>query len=196
MIAFKYTKTDGAEYLSHLDVLRHIDRTFRRGKIEVNLSLGFNKHPLIYLNNPLGLGIKSVAEYGAVDSDFQGDFIKTFNDCSPSGIKCKAVKIFDKNPNYANGITACEYKICGIAPFDPIEIENQKSIVLRDLRGREIDIRPRICSIEWKNGVLSATLLSGANNLRPDLFTNYLSEKFGGKAENIVKTKSIGDNVF
>ena len=29
MIAFRYTKTDGAEYLSHLDLLRHIERTLR-----------------------------------------------------------------------------------------------------------------------------------------------------------------------
>ena len=45
MIAFKYTKTDGAEYLSHLDLLRHITRTLRRSGIQVNASEGFHPHP-------------------------------------------------------------------------------------------------------------------------------------------------------
>ena len=45
MIAFRYTKTDGAEYISHLDLLRHIDRILRRAGIEVGYSQGFHKHP-------------------------------------------------------------------------------------------------------------------------------------------------------
>ena len=53
MIAFKYTKTDGAEYLSHLDLLRHIERTLRRAGIKVNLSEGFpSRQPENFLNNP------------------------------------------------------------------------------------------------------------------------------------------------
>ena len=61
MIAFRYTKKDGAEYLSHLDLLRHIYRTLRRAGIPVAYSQGFHRHPRIFLNNPLGTGIKSVA---------------------------------------------------------------------------------------------------------------------------------------
>ena len=58
MIAFKYTKTDGAEYISHLDMLRHIDRTLRRAGIEVEYSQGYHKHPRIFMGNPLALGVK------------------------------------------------------------------------------------------------------------------------------------------
>ena len=58
MIAFRYTKTDGAEYLSHLDLLRHIDRTLRRAGIKVKMSEGFHPHPKIFMNKPRGLGIK------------------------------------------------------------------------------------------------------------------------------------------
>ncbi len=49
MIAFRYTKTDGAEYLSHLDLLRHIDRTLRRAGIKVKMSEGFHPHPKIFI---------------------------------------------------------------------------------------------------------------------------------------------------
>ena len=87
MICFKYTKTDGAEYLSHLDLLRHIDRTLKRACIDVKKSEGFHPHPRIFMNNPLGLGIKSVAEYCAVETDFDGDFKEAFNANSPKGVK-------------------------------------------------------------------------------------------------------------
>jgi radical SAM-linked protein len=196
MIAFKYTKTDGAEYLSHLDLLRHIDRTLRRANITIERSEGFNKHPRIFLNNPLGLGIKSVAEYATIDTPFDGDFATLFNAFSPAGVKCLGYKIVDKNMNYANSITKCRYEVNGIKPFDERKILDEESIKIVDTRGREVDIRPRIYAIEWQNDTLSFVLGCGENNLRPDLLCTYLEEHFGGKAEGLIKTQSYGENVF
>jgi radical SAM-linked protein len=196
MIAFKYTKTDGAEYLSHLDLLRHVDRTLRRAGIPVAQSEGFNKHPKIYLNNPLGLGIKSVAEYATIDTPFTGNFKELFNAFSPAGIKCQDYKIVDKNQNYANCIDKCRYEVSGILPFDENIILNEESIIICDTRGRQVDIRPRIYLIERGENTLSFVLGCGENNLRPDLFCDYLQQKFGGKAEGLIKTQSYGENVF
>ena len=60
MIAFKYTKTDSAEFLSHLDLLRHVYRTLRRAQIPVAMSEGYHAHARIFLNNPLPVGVRSV----------------------------------------------------------------------------------------------------------------------------------------
>ncbi len=192
MIAFKYTKTDGAEYISHLDLLRHIDRTLRRAKIEVKYSQGFHKHPRIFMGNPLALGVRSVSEYCTVDTDFCGDFLPLFNEHSPGGIKCLAAKVMQTNPNFAESIKACRYEAEGIAPFDVHEIQSCASIVITDLRGRTVDIRPRICSVEWQGEKLLFTLYCGEKNLRPDLFCSYLSQKYGGEAAYILKTESFG----
>ena len=191
MIAFKYTKTDGAEYLSHLDLLRHIYRTLRRAGIPVNYSGGFHKHPRIFLNNPLGTGIKSAAEYAAVESGFDGDFMEEFNKFSPSGVKCLKWAHTDKNPNYANCIVKCTYSAQGINKFDARELLEKESIRICDLRGREVDIRPRIYAVEWQGDKLLFTLGCGENNLRPDLFCDYLCSLYGGNARGILKTASI-----
>lgn len=196
MIAFKHTKTNGAEYLSHLDLLRHIDRTLKRAEIKVKTSEGFNPHPKIYMNSPLGLGIKSVAEYCAVDCDFTGNFKEAFNANSPSGVKCLDFKEVTENPNYAYAIKSCKYSAEGLADFNPDEILNKKSIVATDGRGREIDLRERICALEFADGRLYFTLLCGEKNLRPDFFCEYLENHFGGKAQNIIKLFSFGENVF
>lgn len=191
MIALKYTKTDGAEYLSHLDLLRHIYRTLRRAEIPINYSEGYHAHPRIFLNNPLGTGIKSVAEYATIDTPFEGDFGGLFNACSPAGVKSLKWAHVHSNQNYANCIVKCSYSASGIPPFDAQELLARESIVLTDLRGREVDIRPRIYAVERHGDEILFTLGCGENNLRPDLFCQYLSSLYGGRATDIIKTASF-----
>lgn len=190
MIAFEFTKTNGAEYISHLDLLRHIYRTLRRAGIPVNYSGGFHKHPRIFLNNPLGTGIKSVAEYATIDTPFDGDFAGEFNAHSPAGIKCLKWAHVKDNQNYANCIVKCTYSAEGIPPFDIASLLARDSIEITDMRGRKVDIRPRIYAVERKGDELVFTLGCGENNLRPDLFCDYLCSVYGGRARNITKTAS------
>ncbi len=196
MIAFRYTKTDGAEYISHLDLLRHIDRILRRAGIEVGYSQGFHKHPRIFMGNPLALGVKSVSEYCTVDAATDKDFAQLFNRFSPEGVKCLAWKNTEQNPNFAESIKACRYEATGLAHFDAEEILSQKEIIITDMRGRTVDIRPRIYGIEWHGDKLVFTLCCGEKNLRPDLMCSYLKELYGGEAKVILKTDSFGDSVF
>ena len=158
MIAFEFTKTNGAEYISHLDLLRHIYRTLRRAGIPVNYSGGFHKHPRIFLNNPLGTGIKSVAEYATIDTPFDGDFAGEFNAHSPAGIKCLKWAHVKDNQNYANCIIKCTYSAEGIPPFDIAALLARDSIEITDMRGRKVDIRPRIYAVERKGDELVFTL--------------------------------------
>ena len=196
MIAFKYTKTDGAEYLSHLDLLRHIDRTLKRAGIRINVSEGFHPHPKIFMNSPLGLGVKSLAEYCTADCVCEGDFKELFNACSPAGVKCLAYKTTDLNPNYANTIESCTYSAEGIKPFDTREFLARANITVTDKRGRTVDIRPRIYALEQAEGKLTFTLGCGQNNLRPDLFTEILESEFKGKTYGLIKTHSHGKYTF
>lgn len=69
MIVLKYRKTGSVCFISHIDLLRHMDRVIRRGKIAVKYSQGFNPHALMFFSPPLSLGISSTAEYLSIDSD-------------------------------------------------------------------------------------------------------------------------------
>lgn len=196
MIAFKYTKTDGAEYISHLDLLRHIYRTLRRAKIEVKLSAGFHPHPRIFMNNPLGLGIKSEAEFCTVDSVFEGDFRELFNRFSPQGIKCADFRTVQENPNFADSIESCTYCATGIKKFDTEKYLSAPEIIITDKRGRKVDIRPRIYALSFEGDKLVFTAGCGKENLRPDLFCEILQAEYGGQTTDIVKTNSSGKYTF
>ena len=58
----KYTKGDRVKYISHLDFLRSVNRSFKRGKIPVKYSNGFNPHVLLNIALPCPVGVSSVCE--------------------------------------------------------------------------------------------------------------------------------------
>ncbi len=57
-----FTKTDRARYISHLDLYRAMQRAFKRAKIPVWYTQGFNQHLYITFGSALSLGFESVCE--------------------------------------------------------------------------------------------------------------------------------------
>lgn len=112
MITLKYYKRGKAIYLSHIDVLRHLNRTFRRAGIEVNFSQGFNPHMLTKLGVPLPLATYSSAEYVTVSCDLEPEeFLEKYNAVCMEGMEgIKAFKI-QRNPNLAGKVVFADYTI-------------------------------------------------------------------------------------
>lgn len=178
--------------MSHLDLLRHIDRTLRRAGIPVVKSEAVNRHPRIYLSAPLGVGIRSLAEFGLIDTPFAGDFAARFNRCAPAGVRCVAFRLVDRMVNVVTELTAAEYAICGIAPFDPAEILTKSSLVLTDKRGRTRDVRDRIVDLRREGERVYATLRAGESSLRPDVLGEWLASQYGGSVQEITKVRAYG----
>lgn len=55
----KFSKFGDMVYISHLDVLRLLQRALRRANLPFYLSQGFNPHPKISMGQALGLGKES-----------------------------------------------------------------------------------------------------------------------------------------
>jgi len=68
-IICKYTKTGYLKYISHLDVLRFIQRSVKRAGINAKYSEGFNPHMKTSFGYPLSLGIESTGEYFELELD-------------------------------------------------------------------------------------------------------------------------------
>jgi radical SAM-linked protein len=67
-----YRKTDAVRFISHLDLLREIERCLRRAQAPVLYSEGFSPRPKISAGPPLALGWTSDAEW--VDVDLAGEW--------------------------------------------------------------------------------------------------------------------------
>lgn len=84
-----YAKTGRARYISHLDLMRTMQRAFKRAGIPIWYTQGFNPHA--YLNFPLALPLGTDSEIEILDValleelDFQ-DIISRINAKMPEGL--------------------------------------------------------------------------------------------------------------
>ena len=61
-LRLRFTKTGRAVYISHLDLMRTMQRAFLRGDIPLRYSEGFNPHAIISIALPLSVGAASSCE--------------------------------------------------------------------------------------------------------------------------------------
>ena len=126
-----------------LDLQRLLQRAFRRAKINLSYSEGFNPHPKMSYGNALALGVESQGEY--VDIEIEDDievkeFLERINEQLPDGIKfVKGQEIDPKTPSLSSIIVYGEY-IFNIDLEVPLSKEFVKSRVLNFVKSKEIII--------------------------------------------------------
>ena len=59
----KFTKESSVKFISHLDLMRTIQRVIRRADLPMEYSKGFNPHMALSIAQPLSVGVYSDAEY-------------------------------------------------------------------------------------------------------------------------------------
>ena len=184
LIRVKYKKEDEMIFISHLDLQRLLQRAFRRAKINLSYSEGFNPHPKMSYGNALALGVESQGEY--VDIEIEDDievdeFLERINNQLPEGIKfIKGQEIDPKTPSLSSVIVYGEY-IFNIDLEVPLSKEFVKSRVLNFVKSEEIivtktnkkgrkvevDIRPLIknfdlVSLDDKKVTFESTIATGS----------------------------------
>lgn len=204
----KYTKGSDIKFVAHLDLMRTIQRTFRRALLPAEYSKGFNPHMKLSIAQPLSVGIYSDGEYldvdfeEAVDSD---KIISAFNEKSTNNIRLlKVVKIekeTDKNnkklPQAMAAVDGAKYKI-------KIKYENtillQKELeellkrsewnILKKSKSgeKEVNIRPMIKTFDFfieNDMLLIETIVAcgSRENLSADLLAEYIKKNSGNVKE-------------
>ncbi len=196
MILIRYSKLKGAEFIPHLDMLKHLTKILRRADIKLNYSKGFNPHVLMFMSSPIALGLKSESEYCLIDAlESAEGFKEKFNKFSPKGIRCEAVYETEKKVNIASDIIYADYEIEGINEFDTQEVLDKEEFFVTDKRGIEKQVRDKIISLKFDKNRLIARLKFGNETLRPDYLAKKLQELYGGEHVNIIKkdVRFLGD---
>ena len=108
-----FEKTGNAIYISHLDLMRLFQRSFKRAGLALTHTKGFNPRPSVSIALPLSLGVESRCEL--LDFDLEGDEVsceeikERLNACLTDG-----VKILDVYDNGAK-LKHLAYLSCDIA---------------------------------------------------------------------------------
>lgn len=198
---YKFSKTGLAAYISHLDLMRTMQRSIRRAGIPVMYSSGFNPHMLISFASASPLGLESLAEYIEIrqDGDIE-DACNVFSAALPQGLEIlgreeapeemPAMMSALAETDYAfyTGLTADEAEKAVAALLARSEIIAER----KTKKGvKSADIRPLIVSVRAEaredGSVVFASLMAGSeNNLRPEVFASAL---FGDTPYKTVKTE-------
>ena len=203
-IQYQFNRTRELRLLSHLDQQRLFQRAFRRGKMPVEYSLGFNPHPKMSFALAMSVGLTSDCEYGdVVLSEEMGcdEFVKRMNSVLPNGLEILSARICEEGKtSLSASITKSEYQLI-VKLAKPLDIEDLSTalntyldmpeilIQKRNKKGKlvEKDIRPFIDSLRINSEKATekcATILMSLcyieqQCVKPELILASINEEIG-----------------
>lgn len=153
-----FSKINYAKYVSHLDLMKNIQRAFKRAKIDISYSQGFNPHPILSISNPLPLGVEGFCEYMDFQTDSKPDYVKIkakLNEVLPSDIRILKV---DEAKESLRNLTSAQYnvEVYLMESLDDlvgkIDLFNQLDTIVINKKSKkgikETDIKPMIRLID------------------------------------------------
>ncbi|MDR0952020.1 MAG: TIGR03936 family radical SAM-associated protein [Oscillospiraceae bacterium] len=190
-LRLKFTKTGRAAFISHLDLMRTMQRSFMRAGLPLKYSEGFNPHAIISIALPLSVGTRSVCEL----MDFklrafmaEKELVYALSRTLPEGLR--ALDCYEPTRKFKE-IKWLE--INGRLDYDSRDI-NEMAAGLTEFFGREklviekksksgtapTDIAPGIHSVQLDTGAgavyISAVLSAQEPTVKPELLVSALSQ--------------------
>ena len=204
-LAVVFTKEAPVRFVSHLDLQRLFQRAFRRAKLPLAYSQGFNPHPLVSFATALSVGMTSRGEYLDVtlaEEISPEEFIAAVTPVLPEGVRITEVfDMCDSRSSLTSAMRSASYS-AEVRFERPVSREELDGAVEKLLSGEIVvqkktkggikpkDIRPMVlelsvvsadgdCAELFIKGVLSAE-----GGLNPDMLLNelYAVLGFGGSS--------------
>lgn len=191
ILRIQYRKNGMMKFLSHLDMVRLVERSLRRGNMPLKFSQGFNPHPKIAFAAPLSVGVTS--DYELVDIELNeavdlNDFKEMFPSIFPGGIQLVRCHYLESSKSLMSMVSDCAYavKVSGdaetLAKFAKLAdclLDQDELIVIKKSKekrkpDKEVNIRPLIkefsvLDVNAEEVILRMKLASGSvGNLKPE----------------------------
>lgn len=171
-----FNKYEDMKYISHLDLLRFMERILRKGGIPVKYSQGFHPRPKISLGNPISLGTEAFNE--AMDIELREDmtneelFNKLNNKCV-IGFEFTKVIDIDGKTSIAEEYKDMKFEIQGHgSSLEKIKniLAQDEIILTKEKKGKieSKDLKPRIKNYEIKDDKITMIL----ENMSPNSLLN------------------------
>lgn len=171
-----FNKYDDMKYISHLDLLRVMDRLLRRSGVPIKYSQGFHPRPKISLGNPISLGTEAFNE--PMDIELREDMtneelMKRLNSKSVLGFEFTKVIDIDGKTSIADEYKEMRYEITG----DPSSLEKlynllsqDEILLIKEKKGKveTKNLKPRIKFFERKGDMINLII----ENMSPNSLLN------------------------
>lgn len=163
-VLLEYTREERVKYISHLDLMRSMQRAIRRANIPIDYSQGFNPHPIMAFASALSVGVTSEREYADIilaESMSIAVLKEQLNHSLPKGISLReAIVIDEKTPSLMSLLERADYEVrvdiwdreqAGQAEIDwnkAIEAYENADEILIEKKGKK-----RVSTVNLKEGV-------------------------------------------
>lgn len=177
----KFTKLGGAVFMSHLDLLRCVQRILRRAGLPIAYSQGFNPHPILSFAQALSLGMDSRGEYFETELTQEiaiDAFLQAFNQNAPEGIEALNARWLDEKEKSAMAlVAAADYELTAndaqalqnaVAMFCGLDAYTYKK---KSKSGAKVvDMKPMVLQVEAESNTARCRLSCGNTNLAVGAF--------------------------
>lgn len=193
----KFTKESSIKFISHLDLMRTIQRIIRRADLPMEYSKGFNPHMALSIAQPLSVGVYSDAEYMdivLVEELNEDEIVNRLNEKTASGIRfLNAKKVVNKEgekkvPQTMALVDAARFTIKMICKdasivedkMKDLDNESEWTTIKKSKKGeKEVNLKTMIKEMKyWTNNdelIINIVVSSGSReHLSPDLVASYI----------------------
>ena len=209
----KFSKGEGIKFISHLDLMRTIQRIIRRSEVPIEYSKGFNPHMALSLAQPLSVGVYSDGEYMDIvltEKMQVDDILARLNEAAPPTIRffeatpIEIVENVKRVPQAMALLDAGRY-IIKLKLVNEEKVEEKMASLLNEnawetlkksKKGEKMaDIKPLVKELKsWvKDGelVINALIATGSReNLSADLLARFITSKIENvNTESFVSVK-------
>jgi radical SAM-linked protein len=168
-----FDKIEDMKYISHLDMMRFLERLFKKSKIEVKYSQGFHPRPKMSFGNPVSLGVEAYDEVMDLELSVEMDnkvLLERLNAQCPKGFIFKGAEDVPKKSNISEDFKVMIYEISGEeAVLDKLKkLIDQDEIVEIKNKGGKIkkrDLKERIQSYKIEENKFLLELINTSPNV-------------------------------
>ncbi|HIJ78229.1 MAG: TIGR03960 family B12-binding radical SAM protein [Desulfobulbaceae bacterium] len=202
-----YSRLDNARLLSHLELIQVFYRAFRRARLPLNFSQGFNPSPKVSFSPALPLGTESLVEYMVVDlyeppADIPA-FIDLLNRQLPGGFTVRQVTLGGKDQP-SKAIVWYRLRLAKMPSHEAVQAalarESIPASFVRKGKQRPVDLRPLLHELaitpdqELSLGLISEPSVAGVKPVEM-VATLFALPDNEVQQIRVLKVKSEGYNV-
>lgn len=169
-----FDKYEDMRFISHLDLIRFLERLFKKTNLPIKYSNGFHPRPKMSFGNPISLGTEAFGEIMDIELEEElsdVEVLKRLNSAQVLGFRVQEVETLEGKGNIVEEYPYTRYSVEGSSSVvDRLEalLQQDEIIEIREKKGKTVtrELKQRIVS--WKRTGDCITLSS--INISPNAY--------------------------
>lgn len=186
-----FDKYEDMRFISHLDLIRFLERLFKKTNLPIKYSNGFHPRPKMSFGNPISLGTEAFGEIMDIELEedlSNAEVLKRLNSAQVLGFRVQEVENLEEKGNIVEEYPYTRYSVEGsCSVVDRLEalLQQEEIIEVREKKGKTVtrELKQRIVSWERTENCITLSSI----NISPNAYLELANIK-----QQEVRIKRLG----